>query len=124
VWLESDMIQAPNGILYDREHLIVGTSADGCFKRVRLADQKVETLLRLGSGAIMDGVKALEDGSYLMGDWTGRIFRVSPSGEKSELINTQDAKLTLADFEYIPGKNILVVPTLYGNRLIAFKLDL
>ena len=41
-----------------------------------------------------------------------------------ELINTQDAKLNLADFEYIPEKKQLVIPTLYGNKLISFKLEL
>jgi len=40
------------------------------------------------------------------------------------IVFSQDAKLNLADFEYIPEKNLLIVPTLYGNKLLAFKLDL
>lgn len=123
VWMESEKIQAPNGLWHDGESLIIGTSADGCFKRVRLSDQKIETLLHLGNGAVMDGIRALGAGAYLMGDWTGRLFRVSAQGEKKELINTQDAKLNLADFEYIPDKKMLVIPTLYGNKLLAYKLD-
>ena len=68
-------------------------------------------------------LKPLAMDHYLMGDWNGRLFRVSSQGEKSELINTQDAKLNLADFEYIPEKKLLVIPTLYGNKLVGFKLD-
>jgi hypothetical protein len=67
-------------------------------------------------------VRMLDDGSYLMGDWNGRIFKVLASGEKLELLNTMDAKLTLADFEFIPGKSLLVVPTLNGNRVLAFRV--
>jgi len=122
VWLESDTLPNPNGLLWDGRRLIVGTSGDGCFKAVDPADKSVTVLLRLGSGAVMDGVRALDDGSYLMGDWNGRIFKVLASGEKIELLNTMDAKLTLADFEFIPGKNLLVVPTLYGNRVLAFRV--
>ena len=123
-WLKGDNIKNPNGLLAEKDVLVVGTSADGSFKSVNLSDKTVKTLLWLGSGAIMDGVKPDGRGGYLMGDWMGRIYRVSPSGAKAELVNSQDAKLTLADFEYIPEKNLLVVPTLVGNKLVAFELKL
>ncbi len=123
VWLEDHRLPNPNGLAWDGSRLIVGTSGDGSVKAVDLEDGNISTLLRLGSGAVMDGIQALEDGSYLMGDWNGRIFRVSANGEQLELINTLDAKLTLADFEYIPEKGLLVIPTLYGNRVLAYKLQ-
>jgi hypothetical protein len=72
----------------------------------------------------MDGVKPAGNRRYLMGDWMGRLYLVSPSGERIELINSKDAKLTLADFEYIADKNLLIVPTLVGNTLLAFSLEL
>lgn len=122
-WLKSDKIMNPNGLYAEQDVLIVGTSADGAFKSISLADKAVKTLLWLGSGAIMDGVKPDGQGRYLMGDWMGRLYRVSPSGERIELINSKDAKLTLADFEYIQEKNLLIVPTLVGNMLLAFELE-
>jgi len=124
VWLEDYRLPNPNGLTWDGSRLIVGTSGDGSFKAVDPGDRSINTLLRLGSGAVMDGIQALGDGSYLMGDWNGRIFRVTASGEKLELLNTMDAKLTLADFEFIPEKNLLVIPTLYGNRVLAYRLRL
>ncbi|MFC2141722.1 SMP-30/gluconolactonase/LRE family protein [Acidobacteriota bacterium] len=122
VWLEDHRLPNPNGLAWDGSRLIVGTSGDGSFKAVNPGDKSIITLLRLGSGAVMDGVQALEDGSYLMGDWNGRIFTVMASGEKIELLNTMDAKLTLADFEFIPEKSLLVIPTLNGNRVLAFRV--
>ena len=123
VWLDDPRIVNPNGLHCDGERLIVGTSADGCFKAVDTRDKNIKTLLRLGPGAVMDGIQKLANGDYVMGDWNGRIFRVSPDGTHLELLDTRDAKLTLADFEYIPSKKMLIIPTLYGNRVLAFKLE-
>ncbi len=122
IWLESHLLPNANGLHWDGRRLIVGASGDGSFKAVDPADKRITTLLRLGSGAVMDGVQALDEGSYLMGDWNGRIFKVLASGEKLELLNSMDAKLTLADFAFIPEKNLLVVPTLYGNRVLAYRV--
>jgi len=122
--LEDYRLPNPNGLTWDGSRLIVGTSGDGSFKAVNPGDRSISTLLRLGSGAVMDGIQALGDGSYLMGDWNGRIFRITASGEKLELLNTQHAKLTLADFEFIPEKGLLIIPTLYGNRVLAYRLRL
>jgi sugar lactone lactonase YvrE len=121
-WLKGDKITNPNGLFAEKDTLIVGTSADGAFKAVKLADKSVKTLLWLGSGSIMDGVKPDGKGRYLMGDWMGRLYRVSPTGETVELVNSRDAKLNLADFEYIQEKNLLIIPTLVGNKLLAFEL--
>jgi DNA-binding beta-propeller fold protein YncE len=124
VWLESDQILDPNGLYADKDRLIVGTSRDGCFKSVRFADKKIQTILRLGAGAIMDGVKPDGQGRFIMGDWTGRLYRVAETGEKIELLNTQEAAINLADFEYIQEKKLLVIPTLAGNEVIAYKIVL
>jgi DNA-binding beta-propeller fold protein YncE len=124
VWLESDEVLDPNGLFADEERLIVGTSRDGCFKSVSYVDKSIKTLLRLGAGAIMDGVKPNREGKFIMGDWTGRLFLVAESGEKIELLNTQEAAINIADFEYIPEKKLLVIPTLAGNEVFAYLLEL
>jgi hypothetical protein len=49
---------------------------------------------------------------------------VAESGEKIELLNTQEAAINIADFEYIPEKNLLVIPTLTGNEVFAYSLKL
>ncbi len=123
LWLQSDRIPNPNGLKWDAGRLIVGTSGDGCIKAVNPENKNVQILTRLGSGAVMDGIQFLEQGEFLLGDWNGRILWVSAKGEIQEILNTMDAKLTLADFEYIPEKRMLVIPTLYGNRILAFTLD-
>jgi hypothetical protein len=123
-WFRSDGIPNPNGLWAESDRLIVGTSGDGCFKSIDTAGKGIKTLLHLGSGAIMDGIRPDGRGQYLMGDWTGRIFRVSPSGGKVKLLDTRDAKIPLADFEYLADRGLLIIPTLDGNMVLAFSLEL
>jgi hypothetical protein len=47
---------------------------------------------------------------------------VSSSGKTTELLNTTAPQTFCADFEYIEDLQLLVIPTLYDNRLIAYKL--
>ena len=123
VWLQGGEIDDPNGLHVDKDKLIVGNSGDGCLKAVGLADKKISTLVCLGSGSVMDGVKSDGRGSYIISDYNGRVFRVSPSGQKTELLNTKTPQLFCADLEYIPEQKLLVIPTLYDNRLMTYRLS-
>jgi len=122
VWLEDKDIIKPNGILCDGNQLIVGTSGDGCLKVVNLSDKKISTLACFGSGSIMDGIQKEGNENYLISDYNGRIFRVSKTGQKTELLNRTAPQKTCADFDYIPDKKLLVIPSLYDNRLTCYKI--
>jgi sugar lactone lactonase YvrE len=123
VWLQGGEIDDPNGLHVDKDKLIVGNSGDGCLKAVGLVDKKISTIVCLGSGSAMDGVKPDGRGDYIISDYNGRVFRVSPSGEKTELLNTKTPQLFCADLEYIPEQKLLVIPTLYDNRLMTYRLS-
>ncbi|MBM4159661.1 MAG: hypothetical protein FJ217_01035 [Ignavibacteria bacterium] len=120
VWLQGSEIGNANGLLVDSNRLLVGASSDGTIKSVDLKDKKISTVVSLGPGSIMDGIKADGKGNLLISDYNGRVFRVSTSGERTLLLNTTVPKYFCADFEYIPEKNLLVIPTLFDNRLMAF----
>lgn len=122
VWLQGNEINDPNGLFVDKNKLIVGNSGDGCLKAVNLEDKKVSTIVCLGTGSIMDGVRPDGKGNYIISDYNGRVFLVSPSGDKTELLNTKTPQLFCADLEYIPEQKLLVIPTLYDNRLMAYRL--
>ena len=123
VWLQGGEIDDPNGLLVDKDRLIVGNSGDGCLKTVGLVDKRIGTMVCLGSGSVMDGVKSDGRGNYIISDYNGRVFRVSPSGRKTELLNTKTPQLFCADLEYIPEQKLLVIPTLFDNRLMTYRLE-
>jgi hypothetical protein len=70
---------------------------------------------------VIDGLKSDRKGNFLISDYDGRLIRVSPEGKTDLLLNTKSRQITLADFEYIPGKNLLVIPTFTDNRLMMYK---
>jgi len=124
-WLRSPELAGVNGLWLDRNQgrLIVGASGTGCFRAVELETRRISVFADLGAGSVLDGIHPDGEGNYLIGDWNGRLYRLSPDGNKTVLIDSREAKLTLADFEYVPEKKLLVVPTLFNNSVLAFRLD-
>ena len=123
IWLEAAEISQPNGLLLDGDNLLVGNSGDGCLKRVKIADRSVETVACLGGGSIVDGIRPDGRGNYIVSDYNGRVFLITPEGEKTDLLNTSARGINTADLEYIPEHGLLVIPTLNGNQLIAYEFD-
>jgi hypothetical protein len=121
VWMEGGPIDRPNGLLFHDGCLLVGTSGDGCLKSINLADRSVTTLASFGNGAIMDGVRSDGQGNFIVSDFYGRVFQVTPTGEKTKILDRTAPQRFCADFEYIPEKNLLIIPSLYDNRWTAYR---
>jgi hypothetical protein len=121
-WLDSEEISRPNGVLYDDGKLLVAVNSDHCLKVINISDKKVTKIAYLGEG-ILDGIKKCRDG-YLVSDFMGNLYLVKLSGQVTELINTRDAEINIADFEYIPDKDMVVSPAMRKNKLICYRLGL
>lgn len=121
-WLKSDEIIRPNGICVDKDKLIVGNNGDESLKSVNLSDKKISTIVNLGPG-IIDGIKADGQGNYIVSHWEGKVYLITQSGKKVELVNSIEARINCADLEYVPEKNLLFIPTFYGNRLMAYQIE-
>ena len=109
----------PNGILFDHGKLIVGVNGDNCLKAINISNKKIEEIAHLGPG-IIDGVKKCSVG-YLVSHLEGNLYLIDNSGQVTEILNTQDQKISIADFEYIREKGLIIVPDLRSNRLIAYQ---
>jgi len=123
VWLEEETISDPNGLCLAGEKLLVGNSGDGTIKQVDLATREVSNLVELGPGSVMDGIRSDGGGNFIISDFNGRVFRVTPAGVKTLLLDSTAPQTYCADLEFIPEQGLLIIPTLYDSRLIAFRLD-
>jgi hypothetical protein len=92
IWLEGEMIGDPNGICVVGDEVVWGNSADGSIKAASLSDKSVRTIATLGPG------------------------------EATELLNTTVRNRYCADLEFIPDRGLLVIPSLYDNRIVAYEL--
>jgi len=121
-WLKKPELKQINGILADKNKIIVGTSADGCLKSIDINSKEIKTIISYGANVIMDGIASDGKGNYLVSDHSGRLFRVTTSGNSELLLNTKARPITLADFDYVSEKGLLIIPTLQDNRLMLYKL--
>ncbi len=121
VWLEDSTISRANGLFVDGGELLVGSTGDGTLKAVGLNGKRVRTIAALGAG-VVDGIRVDAAGNYLVSHWEGQVYRVSPSGGVTEILDTLPAAMNSADFELIRDKGILVVPTFTDNRVVAYAV--
>ena len=119
-WLDSEEISRPNGVLFDNGKLIVGVNSDNFLKAVDISNKQITKIAELGPGTI-DGIKKCGDG-YLVSHFSGNLYLVKPSGQVTELINTREAEINIADFEYIPDKDMVVSPAMRKNKIICYRL--
>ena len=81
----------------------------------------METVLSLGAG-IIDGIRVDGEGNLLVSHWEGQLYRISPEGEVTELLDALPQRWNTADFEYLPDRGVLLFPTFLDNRVRAVRL--
>ncbi len=119
VWLEDDEVNNPNGLFVFKDKLIVGLSGDHSLKSIDLQNKKIHTIVRFEEG-IMDGIKMDEEGNVLLSHYEGRLYRVSLSGEVTKLLDLPDSRC--ADFDIILERNLIIIPALDSNKVMAYQL--
>lgn len=120
VWLKGDMVDDPNSLFIHKNQLIVGNSGDHSMKSVDLSSKKIKTITKFSTG-IMDGIKLDENGNYLFSHYEGRIYRVIPGAQITKLLDVPNSRC--ADFDYIPEKNLIIIPTLDDGKVMAYQLS-
>ena len=52
----------------------------------------------------------------------GYILGVTPAGEVTTILDLTAPGTYIADFDYVPERNLLVFPTFLDNRVIAYRM--
>lgn len=71
----------------------------------------------------IDGLKRYDATTFLTSDWKGNVYKVHKNGRKERILSTADQDIQAADFEYIPSKKLLLVPTFFHNTVAAYRLE-
>lgn len=120
-WLKGLDVSRPNGVWIEGGKLYWGNNGDGSLKSADSAAKEVRVIARLGQG-ILDGISGDGKGNLLVSHNEGRLFRVTPAGEVTLILDTTVPGDRIADFTFIPEKNLLVIPGFTGSRVSAWKL--
>lgn len=116
LWLEDKLIEKPNGLWAEKGKLYIGT---GQILEADIPTKKVSILVENCGG--IDGLEKLKDGNFVYSNWQGRIF-ITKGKESIQLLNTVD-KQNSADIDFVPEKNLILVPTFFGNSIDAYRLN-
>lgn len=109
----------PNGMLMENGRLMVGT-ADGLCE-VDTASKAVT--LRIAHKGGIDGLKPLSPGRYIVSDWAGKTQVIEKDKPPVVLLDTTAQKINAADLEFIGEKSLLLIPTFFDNRVVAYRLE-
>jgi sugar lactone lactonase YvrE len=120
VWASGKAISSPNGLLVVGDRLIVGNTGDAMLKQIDLETGAVSDLHTVGFG--VDGLAIDRRGNLIVSDWAGRTVLIEPSGAITPLLDTRSEKINAADLTFVPGEDLVVIPTFYDNRVVAAKL--
>jgi sugar lactone lactonase YvrE len=122
VWMEGELLAKPNGLLaVGKDKLIIGSTKTGALRSI---DLETKTITTIADGmAVTDGIVPEGKKNYFVSDWNGQIFHVSADGTKEKLLDTRDAKINSADIDYVAKKKLLVIPTFFKNKLVAYRVE-
>lgn len=129
IWLESPDLQNPNGLLVQGDSLIEGawgvmtdgfnTDVPGHLKSISLKDKSITIIGDGSSVGNMDGVESDGKNGYYVTDWmAGKLFHIGRDGNVSPMLTLEKG---MADLEYINDRNLLILPMMMGNKLMAYK---
>lgn len=123
-WMSGGEFAGVNGLHFLSGQLYAGFSSDASLRTIDPQSGEIRTVSRLDRGAIVDGVESDTEGNLLVSDYNGKIYRVGQTGRTKLLLDSTAPGHFCANFAYVPGKEILVVPSLNDNRVIAYRLNM
>ena len=75
-----------------------------------------------GMESSTDGIEQTKNKDFIVSCWNGLIYYVTADGKVTQLLDTRGQKLNTADIGFDPDKNIVFVPTFFGNTIVAYQL--
>jgi sugar lactone lactonase YvrE len=120
LWMEDKNLKKPNGLLAMGTDLaMLDMDAAGAFYKISTKDKKKTTIAEgISSG---DGIVMVGKDEYLVSNWNGEVTYVNGKGEKQVLLDTKDQKVNAADIEYIASQKLLLIPTFFDNKVVAYE---
>lgn len=115
LWLDDKVLENTNGLWAENGQLYIGTAQ---IIQADIETKKIRVLVENCGG--IDGLEKLKDGNFIYSNWQGRIF-ITKGNESIKLLDTVD-KLNTADIDFVPAKNLVLVPTFLGNSVEAYTL--
>jgi len=117
---EDTLLKNPNGVLFENGKLLVG-NGDGKLLSYDLKTKKFTVVADVKGG--IDGIAADGKKGYFVSEWRGKVWHINPLGKTSLLLDSVNEKINTADIDYIPSKKLLIIPTFFKNKVVAYSVE-
>lgn len=117
IWLEDTLLRSVNGLLAERERLVV-TTMQGRLLAIDYQTRAV-TILAEGLGDA-DGVAPIGGNQYLVSEWPGLIHVVAADGAHMTLLDTREERRFMNDFLLVG--DVLYQPHWEPSELSAYRV--
>jgi hypothetical protein len=109
-----------NGIFLDGDHLLFAGFGSGNLFTFNPAN----TSLTVVGGGMPggDGIEKYGDG-FFVSSWNGQIWYLDADWKQTRVLDTREQEINSADIEIVPEKQLLLVPTFFDNRVVAYKIN-
>ena len=118
-WMKD--LHNPNGLFIDGGQLVMALWDDKTLNTVDLSSKEVT--MRADSIENPDGVEAIGSSEYLVSSWNGMITHIDRDWKKTLLLDTRSDSVNSADIEYVKSKDLLLVPTFFKNKVVAYEVS-
>ncbi len=116
VWMEGEPFETPNGLFTEKGKLFVGD------KNVYEVDVKTKEVKEIiGDAGGVDGLEKNNQGEFVFSNWPGRVF-IHRNGKNIKLLDTTEQEINTADLDFSLKLDLVLVPTFFDNRVVAYKI--
>jgi DNA-binding beta-propeller fold protein YncE len=121
-WMSDSTLQRPNGLLAEDDRILLASAGGGFLAPINLSSKTVEDHW-IDEIPSADGIIKTEEGDYIVSTWQGEVHYVDPKNNQSQkLLDTKAQEINAADIGYIGSRELLLVPTFFDNRVVAYKV--
>ncbi len=130
VWIKSDALEVPNGLLVEGNQLILAnwgvmtdgfaTAVAGHLKTINIDSKKITSLGDKTPVGNLDGLESDGNGNYLVTDWmSGKLLHIAPTGISTTLLTLEQGS---ADHIVLHEQGLVIIPMMLSGKVIAYKI--
>jgi hypothetical protein len=119
LWSQDPLLLKPNGVYALESSLRIVDMETGLFYDADYSTKKLTGVARNVPGG--DGVMQISKNEYIISCWQGEVYYVNDSIVQ-KILDTKSEKLNAADSWYVDAENLLIVPTFFGNSVMAYTI--
>lgn len=117
-WMEN--LHNPNGLFSENGELVMALWDDKTLNTIDVSSKEVTK--RTDGIENPDGIEAIGNNEYLVSSWNGVIHHIDSDWNRTVVLDTRNDSVSSADIEYVRSKNLLLVPTFFRNKVVAYEV--